>query len=122
MRKLLVMALVLAACGSPAAASTPFVNLAEGQLTATGLFEAGTTTIDIENSGEFGHTLVISDSDGVVVGATMVIGSGERSTLTVDLPEGTYEFTCRIVSQREDGSIVDHYQEGMVDEVEVTKP
>ena len=122
MRKLLVIGLVLAACGSPAAASTPFVNLAEGQLTATGLFEAGTTTIDIENSGEFGHTLVISDSDGVVVGATMVIGSGERSTLTVDLPEGTYEFTCRIVSQREDGSIVDHYQEGMVDEVEVTKP
>ena len=121
MRKLLIASLLLAACGSAAATGPPSVDLTEGQLTATGLFVAGPNEIHIGNSGEFGHTLVISDADGAVIGATTVIGSGDTATLTVDLPAGAYEFTCRIVSQREDGSIVDHYQEGMVDTVEISE-
>lgn len=120
MRKLLIMSLLLAACGPTAASGPPSVDLTEGQLTATGIFVDGLNEIQIGNSGEFGHTLVISDSTGAVLGATMVIGSGETATLTIELPAGVYEFTCRIVSQREDGSIVDHYQEGMVDLVEIS--
>jgi plastocyanin len=75
--------------------------------------QAGTTSFVVENAGEFGHTVVVSDADGNVIGASDLIQSGESVTLDVELLPGRYEFTCRIVFQGEDGGLIDHYERGM---------
>ena len=62
------------------------------------------TSLEIQNDGEFGHTVVVADGSGRIVAATALIGSGETGELPVDLAPGRYEFTCRIVFQSEDGS------------------
>lgn len=74
----------------------------------------------VENYGEFSHTLVVSDASGTVVGATDLIGPEAETVLTVELLPGSYTFTCRIVKGLDDGTFVDHYQEGMSASVDVS--
>lgn len=74
---------------------------------------AGVRSLEVANSGEFPHTLVVARADGTVVAATNLIQPGESALLELDLEAGVYQFTCRIVSQRPDGQIVDHFEEGM---------
>jgi len=52
-------------------------------------------------------------------GAREVPGSQDAVGLGVDLEPGEYRFTCRIVSQLEDGTLLDHYEFGMETTVEV---
>ena len=75
--------------------------------------------MSVTNSGEFPHTLVISDENGTVITGTDLIAPGQTVALDVPLQPGTYQFTCRIVSQKPDGAIVDHFEEGMVQTVTV---
>lgn len=113
MKRLLALAMiVLAACtsGSPTASD---IALTEFDVQMRSELTSGTTTLSIRNEGEFGHTVVVADESGQVVAATGLIGSGEVDEMTVDLTEGRYEFTCRIVFQNEDGSVSDHYEQGM---------
>ncbi|HKY48461.1 MAG TPA: hypothetical protein VJQ79_10815 [Acidimicrobiia bacterium] len=84
------------------------------------VLRAGAVDLLVENYGEFPHTLVVSDASGTVVGATDLITSEATTVLTVDLVPGSYTFTCRIVKGLDDGTFVDHFQEGMTASVEVS--
>lgn len=121
MNKILVVFMILiASCSTPALTGTaPAVDLSEFSISAVGPFEAGVNEISVTNAGEFGHTLVIADMSGVVIDATPVIPGGETLLFTVDLEPGSYEFSCRIVVQTDDGTLVDHYHEGMTTTVNV---
>lgn len=121
MKKALVVLMILAAsCGASASAETgPAIDLREFSISAQGPFASGANQITVTNAGEFGHTLVIADTSGAVVDATPVIGPGETLQFVVDLKPGRYEFSCRIVVQVDDGSLVDHYHEGMTTTVNV---
>jgi plastocyanin len=82
-------------------------------------FDAGTVTLDVENQGEYGHTLVITDAGGHVLSAGGVIAPGETSRVSIDLAPGQYSFTCRIVAQDDQGNVIDHYEQGMSADVVV---
>ncbi len=112
--------ILAASCSTAATAGVgPAVDLREFSINAVGPFESGVNEISVTNAGEFGHTLVIADTSGTVVDATPVIEGGETLLFTVDLEPGTYEFSCRIVVQVDDGTLVDHYHEGMTTTVTV---
>lgn len=111
-------ALVLNACdGSSAADMT--VELAEFSITAPRVISAGTGQVEIDNAGDFTHTLVITDASGEVAAASGLIQPGETTYLDIDLEPGTYSFTCRIVAQDGEGNLIDHYQSGMNATVDV---
>jgi len=116
---LAVLILALGACAGQGASSTE-VELGEFWVAPEiDLLEAGTVELAVENYGEFPHTLVVSDSSGTVVAATDLVNPGAETELTISLQPGTYMFTCRIVNGLDDGSVIDHYQQGMVASVEV---
>jgi hypothetical protein len=83
------------------------------------VLEAGTVELAVENYGEFPHTLVVSDASGTVIAATDLIAPETETLLRLTVEPGTYMFTCRIVNGLEDGTVVDHYQNGMSVSVEV---
>ena len=126
MKNLILMAglgllvLALSACGGPGVSATE-VEGGEFWITpGDGVLHAGSVEIFVENYGEFPHTLVVSDASGIVVGATDLIGPEAETVLTVDLQPGSYIFTCRIVKGLDDGTVVDHYQQGMAASIDVT--
>lgn len=82
-------------------------------------FNAGTVTLNVENEGEYGHTLVITDDGGHVLHAGGVIPPGETAQVSIHLAPGKYSFTCRIVAQDDQGNVIDHYEQGMSAEVVV---
>ena len=115
-----LLVLALSACGGPGVSDTE-VEVGEFWITpGDGVLQAGTVEIVVENFGEFPHTLVVSDASGIVVGATDLIGAEAETVLTVDLQPGSYIFTCRIVKGLDDGTVVDHYQQGMAASIDVT--
>lgn len=122
MRRLAVAALVLTAtaCATAAAADSPHVVLDEFSVDVdAGRWEAGLLALSVENVGEFGHTLVITAEDGRVVAGTDLIQAGEGAELHFDAVPGVYQLTCRIVVETGDGAIVDHFEAGMLREIEV---
>ena len=76
--------------------------------------------ITVSNTGEWGHTLVVTTESGEVVGATGLVGPGEAATLQLDIAAGAYTFSCRIVAQDDEGNLSDHYERGMYRSVTVT--
>ncbi len=112
--RLLALALLLVtACSSAAASEADFV-LSEGTVDGPGrLTGSGASTIQVTNVGEYSHTLVVTDEEGQVMGATGLVEPGLEATLAVDLDPGTYVFSCRIVAQDDEGNLVDHYEAGM---------
>lgn len=115
---LATMVLVLACSGAPVEQSQ--VELAEFWVTVEGEpLQAGTVDLQIENYGQYPHTLVVSTIDGSVLVATDLIMAGEQRQLQMDLAPGQYMFTCRIVNSDGQGGVIDHYQEGMSAIVEV---
>lgn len=116
---LALVVLTLAACADQGASNSD-VSLGEFWVTPTSrVFEAGTIELLVGNDGKYSHTLVVSDASGTVIGATDLISPETETLLTLSLQPGTYMFTCRIVKGQEDGTVVDHYQEGMAASVEV---
>ena len=110
----------LSACTSGEGSATAEVELAEFWVTPDhDVLSAGTVELTVENYGEFPHTLVVSDAAGVVLAATELISPDAETILSIDLAPGTYSLTCRIVKGLEDGTVLDHYQKGMVATVEV---
>lgn len=77
------------------------------------MLASGQSNLTVSNSGEFAHTLVIADRTGTVLAATGLIQPGETTELDVDLSNGQFQFTCRIVAQKPDGELVDHFEAGM---------
>ncbi len=120
-RTIAALVLLAAACGTAApTVSSSAVVLTEGHIAVDSThFASGGVTLAISNAGEFAHTLVVTDEGGAVLAATGLIGPGEQLTLAVELVPGSYQFSCRIVSSFE-GQVFDHYQMGMVAQVEVS--
>ena len=104
--------LALAACSGSTASEAGF-DLDEWHVAGPGEMAAGTSSVDVSNSGSLPHTLVVTDASGQVVAATDLVGPGDTTELVLDLDPGTYSFTCRIVAQNSDGEIVDHFEAGM---------
>ena len=117
-RLILAVAVLAGACGpATPVVSSSAVTLIDGSITVESpRFASGEVTLEIANSGEFAHTLVVTDDDGVVLTATGLIDPGEHVTLTLDLVPGAYQFSCRLVASS-DGQVFDHYQMGMVADV-----
>lgn len=88
-------------------------DLVEYDIVGPSWLDPATSTIQITNSGEYGHTLVVTDMSGQVVEASPLISPGESAELTIDLEPGRYDFTCRIVVQSSQGDLIDHFEQGM---------
>lgn len=117
---LLAMALTLLV---PACSQTPVsrdrVSLQEYSVqTGNPRWSAGEVELQVDNIGEFSHTLVVTAEDGTVVAASDVLRAGEEAILDLELPPGKYQLTCRIVVQTDQG-LIDHYERGMHTTVEV---
>ena len=106
--------LLSAVACSPQATSAASVGLGEFWVTPDHrVLEAGAVELAVENHGEFAHTLVVSDASGTVIAATDLIAPGGGTLLKLAIQPGAYMLTCRIVKGLEDGTVVDHYQNGM---------
>lgn len=118
-RLLIAVTVTLYACSvSPVERS--HVDLAEFSVTVEGEpLRAGQVDVEVENYGQYPHTLVVSTIDGSVLAATDLIMAGEERELQLNLAPGQYMFTCRIVNSDGQGGVIDHYQEGMSAIVEV---
>jgi methionine-rich copper-binding protein CopC len=113
-QRLLVTGMVLLAACSPQASSAGDYILREGAIDGSSrLSVSNAGTIQIQNTGEYAHTLVVTDETGQVIAATGLVDPGAQTSLQVDLEEGTYVFSCRIVSQDGDGNLIDHFEQGM---------
>lgn len=107
--------ILLAIAGCSGSASTGDFVLSEYDIDVPGVsLEAGSVPLQIVNAGDFSHTMVVTGEDGRAIAATETIAAGDSAELVVDLGPGTYQVSCRIVVQLPDGTIVDHYQAGMV--------
>ena len=107
------MLLLLVGCSAGTAADANYI-LREGAIDGPSrLAASGEETLRVENTGEFSHTLVITDDTGQVIAATGLVESGEQTSLRVDLDPGKYVFSCRIVSQDGEGNLIDHFERGM---------
>jgi hypothetical protein len=114
---LLLVVALLAGCSS--GEPSEGFELSEFTIAGPGTIGGNAQSLAVRNSGEFPHTLVVTDSSGQVVAATSLIAPGESTTFDVDLDDGTYSFTCRIVAQTGEGALIDHFQSGMHATVEV---
>lgn len=106
-------AAVLALSGCTPVADGRSFELVEFEVDGPATLSTSTTSVDVTNSGQFPHTLVVTDTDGSVVAATSLIQPGETAGLELDLKPGAYSFTCRIVAQDSEGAIIDHFEAGM---------
>lgn len=78
----------------------PSGNLAYTQTSLTA--NAGSDTIDFNNSSSTPHNVTIQDSSGKTVGATDTI-TGSTTSTKVDLKPGTYTFFCSVDSHEQAG-------------------
>ena len=86
--------------GTVSVEADPSGNLAYTQTSLTA--NAGSDTIDFNNSSSTPHNVTIQDSSGKTVGATDTI-TGSKSSTTVDLKAGTYTYFCSVDSHRQAG-------------------
>ena len=112
LRLLLILAVAIVACSGGSTSSADY-ELGDFFIAGPASVAAGSNTFGASNSGEFPHTIVVTDENGRVVAATDLIQPGESVGLEVDLAPGRYHLTCRIVAQIDDGSLADHYEAGM---------
>jgi uncharacterized cupredoxin-like copper-binding protein len=95
----------LAACGGSAAAKTTttprgevvHVVLADFSITpAQAASKTGTFTLAIANSGKSPHNLTVEDGSGKVVVHTADLKPGQSTTVSVQLPAGSYSTRCSL--------------------------
>lgn len=116
-RVLVAIGLCLSGCTQTAIATA--FQLDEFSITGPGGLDSRIDSIEVANSGDLPHTLVVTNSEGEVVAATDLIQPGQVSTLDVSLEDGRYTFTCRIVAENDRGEIIDHFEAGMVKSIGV---
>jgi hypothetical protein len=119
--QLVTFLVVVGACSTPAPARGPIeLELDEFSIEpAADSIAAGRVLFDVVNEGEFPHTLVLATNAGEVLYASEVVDPGGALEVELDLAPATYQLTCRIVVQLADGQLVDHYQNGMGNTIEV---
>ncbi|HET8739294.1 MAG TPA: hypothetical protein VFO17_06140 [Acidimicrobiia bacterium] len=111
LRLVAIVALIFGGCSSDVSGDS--FDLSEFAIAGPSTIPAGSQSLDVTNSGEFPHTLVVTDSSGQVVAATDLVAPDENARLEVDLAAGVYSFTCRIVAQDSEGALIDHFESGM---------
>jgi len=116
---LALVASITSCAGGPTSASATF-DLVEYDVVGPSQLDPATKAIDVTNSGQYPHTLVITDLSGEVVAASSLISPGEGAELALDLEPGRYSFTCRIVVESPEGELIDHFEQGMTTSVSVT--
>jgi plastocyanin len=120
-RATVIFMLLVTACSTQSAPISGY-GLREGAIDGPNrLTVAQSSALQVINTGEYSHTLVVTDENGEVLAATGLVGSGEETTLEVDLEPGTYVFSCRIVAEDDEGNLIDHYEQGMHRTVTVTE-
>ena len=91
---------------APAAeAASETVTATEGEMfieLSEDSFSPGTYTIEVTNTGNMPHDLVL-EQDGEDVTGTEVIQPGQSATLEVTLEEGDYVFYCSVGAHRAAG-------------------
>lgn len=105
------LSILLGGC-SPSVSGDGF-DLAEWEITGPAELMSGADSVTVANLGSRPHTLVVTDSSGTVVAATELIQPGDQTELALDLDQGEYSFTCRIVTRNSEGNLVDHFEAGM---------
>lgn len=114
MRRLGAVALLVVAGCSVDTGGADHFTLSEWAIEGPSrMVAADAMSLTVENQGEFRHTLVVTSETGEVVGATGVVEPGDMVSLAVDLGAGTYSFSCRIVTEDDEGNLSDHYERGM---------
>jgi hypothetical protein len=101
---------------------------------------AGEVTFNATNDGGEPHELVIvkdvapedlpTDADGLVleeelpegafIGEIEEFPAGETESAAFDLEPGTYTIFCNILEEEDGGEVESHFQNGMVNTIEVT--
>jgi len=96
----------------PRAVATTSVSLADYRLDVTEprVSRAGRIAVEVINDGVVRHALALDGPAGTV--RTPVLVPGERATLSVALPQGTYRWYC---------PVADHEQRGMVGRLRVAE-
>ncbi|MGH3650163.1 MAG: hypothetical protein ACRDU9_05585 [Acidimicrobiia bacterium] len=117
----LLATLGLGLAGCTTTVSGESFELAEFSISGPATLAAGTGSISVANSGVFPHTLVVTKTDGAVVAATGLIQPGGTTSLALELEAGTFSFTCRIVTENDEGRLVDHFEAGMHTTVRVSQ-
>jgi hypothetical protein len=112
-RRLFVLLPILVVACSGGAGGAGAYQLGEFFINGPTTLSEDARAISVENGGAFPHTLVVSTRDGKVITATDLVAPGETAALDLALDPGTYQFTCRIVSQGSDGQLIDHFERGM---------
>jgi uncharacterized cupredoxin-like copper-binding protein len=116
-RSLMIVAALLSmtACsGAEGSGSQIGVVLEEFSIGLTeSAWAAGPISLDVDNRGEFSHTVVVTSETGTVIETSPVLAPGDSASIELDLEPGTYHLTCRIVAETPDGDLVDHYEHGM---------
>jgi uncharacterized cupredoxin-like copper-binding protein len=119
---LLVATVSLSGCAStPVDSAVIVLDEYTIEISASAL-KTGPVAFAVENAGEFSHTLIVARADGSAVAATETIAPGASAELLIDLTPGSYQVSCRIVVQLPDGTIVDHYEQGMLASMTVANP
>lgn len=62
----------------------------------------GKSTIEFTNASPVPHNIAV-EANGKNLGPTEDISNGGKTTLSIDLPAGTYEFYCAVPGHREAG-------------------
>jgi iron uptake system component EfeO len=110
----ILLAVTACSAASDASGSQIGVTLEEFSIDVTESdWAAGPISLDVDNRGEFSHTVVVTSDTGTVIETSPVLAPGDATTLELDLDPGTYHLTCRIVAETPDGELVDHYEHGM---------
>lgn len=94
------------------AVATTSVSLAEFGLDVTTprVAKAGRIAVEVVNDGVLRHALALDGPSGLV--RTRALVPGDRATLSVSLPQGTYRWYC---------PLADHEQRGMVGRLRVAE-
>jgi uncharacterized cupredoxin-like copper-binding protein len=114
--------MILAGCGSTPVDSAVIVLDEYSIELSAPVVQTGPVVLTVENAGDFSHTLVVTRADGSAVAATETIAPGSAVELPLDLEPGGYQVSCRIVVQLPDGTIIDHYEQGMLASMTVANP
>jgi hypothetical protein len=114
--------MILAGCGSTPVDSAVIVLDEYSIELSAPVVQTGPVVLTVENAGDFSHTLVVTRADGSAVAATETIAPGDAVDLPLDLEPGGYQVSCRIVVQLPDGTIIDHYEQGMLASMTVANP
>lgn len=103
-RRLLVLAVLLAGCGGAAAAPVTDTIAMEDFAFTPAEGSVGTdATVTAVNAGDLAHDLNLREEGGERLAGTAVVAAGDETELTVDVPPGQYVMYCSVPGHEDSG-------------------